>query len=1387
TEVFANSRSSVRVIALNERDNSPIPNAEVTMLFYPGAEAEPISYSGVTDRTGTLELPFRVGDVKEDSVKLEVHVKSVLGHEKLMQELKVKRAFKIMINTDKPIYKPGQMMHLRVLALQRPSMRPVNDRPVLLEIEDSKGNKLFKKELGLSSFGIAGADFQLADEINMGTWTARATIGDAVSQEKKVEVKRYVLPKFKVEVTPDKKFYMPGDTLTGSVQVDYHFGKPVAGGKVKIDLVIFEVGETVMGAIEGETDKNGHFAFEYKLKDYFVGHPLAKGDAPVILKAVVTDAAEQKVEKSATITVSKDPIHIYAIPESGSLVSGVENIIYLMAVYPDGSPAEGAVFTIGGKKFKADALGIATVTTLPKERRYGMKVEVRDRRGASATKNFAFDIDAAEEQVLLRLDKVFTKVGETLNATVFSSHGAGWVYLDIIRDGQTILTRAMEIEKGKATASIDLDADYFGTLIVNAYQINRTGQIVRDTKGLYVARADDLNIAITPGKDVYLPGEDATFDFLVTGANDKPLPAALGVVIVDEAVYALSEMQPGLEKIYFTLEKEIMKPRYEIHEFAPDRFIINPIRPNEKARKQAAQVLCAAASTEVEYSLDVNTGVKKFEEYHETLKKVLDDHLAPMLKAMQAWAEKASQEELKAMKSHRQWLEALVKSGALNEKQTKDPWGNDLIFPGWYPLQSLMIYSKGPDGELGTEDDVFLEKKNIFKNGKWPRIQKWDDVRGFLSGRLARLHHFDKNGRLPLQMWQRERVMKMGMAAEGAALAGKGGGAMPPSEGGAAAKPRLRQFFPETLYFNAEILTDENGKATLTIPMADNITTWRMSTFASGLKGQLGSAQTGIRVFQDFFIDLNLPVALTQNDYVEVPVAVYNYLKKEQTITLTLERDDDGWFELTGGPVQEIKLGPDGVGVVHFPVKALKVGCHSFTVLAEGDAGFKDYIRQSVDVEPDGRKFELVQNGKLSAEGGPVRFTVDIPKEAIPDAYKVFVKIYPGVMAQTQEGLDSMLRMPCGCFEQTSSATYPNAMILDYMTRTKKITPEIRMKAESLINLGYQKLVAFEVDGGGFSWFGSAPANRVLTSYGLMEFHDLAKVYQIDPKLISRTQTWLAKQQKDDGHWEPDKSYCHQESWNKIQNSSLLVTAYIMWGLRHSGYEGPQMAKGFDYMKKHMDEADNAYTLSLMLNAYALDKKHEKELAKVIDKLLAVKKSDGDKVWWEAGVSSGTYSRGNSADVETTAMVAIGLMNCDRQTSLVGKILNYLLDRKQPTGGWPGTQATVLALRAMLMSVEKSQEKITGEVTVKVGEERRDFDVSRENADMYHILDFKGATKTGGNKVSLQFEGEGGMMYQVVTRYYLPWRGVEGEPRETLSIDVKYDKTKLKQKDIVTA
>ena len=48
-------------------------------------------------------------------------------------------------------------------------------------------------------------------------------------------------------------------------------------------------------------------------------------------------------------------------------------------------------------------------------------------------------------------------------------------------------------------------------------------------------------------------------------------------------------------------------------------------------------------------------------------------------------------------------------------------------------------------------------------------------------------------------------------------------------ESGSADTPHIRSYFPEALYINPEIITDRKGRASIVIPMADSITTWRMA------------------------------------------------------------------------------------------------------------------------------------------------------------------------------------------------------------------------------------------------------------------------------------------------------------------------------------------------------------------------------------------------------------------------------------------------------------------------------------------------------------------------------------------------------------------------------
>src|SRR5204863_903929 len=157
-----------------------------------------------------------------------------------------------------------------------------------------------------------------------------------------------------------------------------------------------------------------------------------------------------------------------------------------------------------------------------------------------------------------------------------------------------------------------------------------------------------------------------------------------------------------------------------------------------------------------------------------------------------------------------------------------------------------------------------------------------------------------------------------------------------------------------------------------------------------------------------------------------------------------------------------------------------------------------------------------------------------------------------------------------------------------YMKRTKKLTPEVHAKAEGFIANGYQRLLTFEVAGGGFSWFGQAPANKILTAYGLMEFSDMSKVYDVDPNLIRRTQQWLASQQQPDGSWKPDTSFINEGATNRYNSDLLRITAYIAWSLENTGYQGPAVEKARQFVDNRMNANGNtkldSYTLAVVAN-----------------------------------------------------------------------------------------------------------------------------------------------------------------------------------------------------------
>jgi hypothetical protein len=1525
-ELFAGSQAALRCAVHGVRsatETVPLPGADVKVqLRGRGDKVYPL-YRGKAGADGAAAVTFRVPELPAGSYKLEVSTKSALGEEKLARDVKVKTSAKVLLTSDKPLYQPGQKMHLRALALRSFDLKPVGKATLLLEVEDAKGNKVFKKELKTSEYGIASADFQLADEVNQGDYRIRAILGEHQA-DRTVTVKPYVLPKFKVELKADKSFYLPKETLRGDLQVDYFFGKPVAGATVEVKASTFDVAFKDFLTWKGKTDAHGHVKFSVALPASFVGLPLQKGNALVRLEAKVTDTADHTEKASRTWPVSDQSIRVSLIPEGGRLVPGMENRVFAAALYPDGTPAQCALKvwtgnTNKGKPFatlKTNSAGLAEVRLTPKagQMRQGgwqqrtvemlggkqihwaptslfdLTAEARDRKGNTARTTIALSSEPAGDNVLLRLNKAIYKGGESLKLDVRTSAGLPTVYVDVIKSGQTMLTRWLDVEDGKASCKVALPAAVFGTLEVHAYQMLRSGEIIRDTRVVYVSPASGLKVSVKADKDVYLPGKEGVIRFEVTDSAGKPTAAALGVLVVDEAVYALQDMQPELEKVYFTLQQELLKPRVQVV-YKPqqniDILVRQPVLP--APQQQVAEVLLTAVRPEAPARWHVDPGMERRNklvaqvqglawplfQYALTNKSVVAKKdgrwafraglLAELVKAKRvteqqvtdptgtklslaglakvepwftaerfaaaltrgrmqqlAWtmAQHSNGKRAKYFKDGKwvfpkDYLAVAAKESRLDAAYLQDAWGQLIRLArrdpkrknatGWELFNAHELLSAGPDGKFGTSDDVTFAPVDLWTLARtwWQSEQQrqlWQNQwhRGWRRGRDA---WFGRNGPpmpggRPMREgdWdKRAKAAKGGRRPE--AKSGKPGSG---GDGGGPAPVRMREYFPETLLWRPSLITDERGRAELKVPFADSITTWRLTASASSRGGLLGGVSAPLRVFQDFFVDLDLPVALTQNDEVAFPVAVYNYLKEGQTVTLKLKAEP--WFELTDGLglVRKVKLKANQVTALKFRIKVKKVGHFPLTVKALGSK-MSDAIRRSIDVLPDGRKVEQVVTDRLK---GKMTQTVTIPESAIADASRLLVRIYPGVFSQLLEGTEGMLRLPNGCFEQTSSSAYPNILVADYMKRTRTGSPATLMKAEQYLNVGYQRLLTFERPGGGFDWWGSGPPLVWLSAYGLQEFNDMAKVYPVDRKVIERTQNWLLKQQASDGTWS-NIGATHGVSIERMGDPKLLLTSYVAWSLLDSmprpgnwkkTAEYTSLKKAIDYIRDHAPKADNAYIMALAANALAAwDAKDDSTfevLTKLLKKLEAKKerKPEWKAVCFPAKGQSLAYARDESLTVETTALAVLAMIKNGQFPNSVNDALTYLVKSKGPGGCWGSTQATILSLKALVAGAGGTPPKTTTPFIIKVnGKEVASGKVTPKNADVLQQFDLREHVKVGRNEVTVEAKGETSLMYQVVGRHFEPWKKDRPAKKPVLDVAVSYDRTKLATADRLKA
>nr|XP_033781005.1 alpha-2-macroglobulin-like protein 1 [Geotrypetes seraphini] len=129
------------------------------------------------------------------------------------------------IQTDKPIYKPGQKVHLRIVTL-REDFVPVNDVYDVIELQDPNGNRIGQWLNVVPQQGIVDLSYPLASEPPLGTYIINVDAGKA---KQGFDVEEYVLPKFEVRFVAPVQIYILDVSFEVQVCGRYTYGKLVDG------------------------------------------------------------------------------------------------------------------------------------------------------------------------------------------------------------------------------------------------------------------------------------------------------------------------------------------------------------------------------------------------------------------------------------------------------------------------------------------------------------------------------------------------------------------------------------------------------------------------------------------------------------------------------------------------------------------------------------------------------------------------------------------------------------------------------------------------------------------------------------------------------------------------------------------------------------------------------------------------------------------------------------------------------------------------------------------------------------------------------------------------------------------------------------------------------
>jgi hypothetical protein len=610
------------------------------------------------------------------------------------------------------------------------------------------------------------------------------------------------------------------------------------------------------------------------------------------------------------------------------------------------------------------------------------------------------------------------------------------------------------------------------------------------------------------------------------------------------------------------------------------------------------------------------------------------------------------------------------------------------------------------------------------------------------------------------------------------------------------ATPRLRQYFPETLLWQPEVHTDRAGRSTVKVPLADTITTWKVSVIASDLDGHIATASRDIRAFLPFFAELEPPKVLTVGDEIHLPVTVRNYLDKPQSVSLDWTAEP--WSQLLSPRTVQLEVSPGDYAEQTFSFRAalpMKDAAQRLTAFNRSSANDSDAIEKKLRIHADGQQ-RLAQSSSIIL--GNTSLSIEIPASALPGSVEAELVLYPNLIAHVGDAIEGIMERPYGCAEQTISSAYPSLLWLELQKAQQFPSSPMDARAHHYLKLAYARLLRYREPDGGFSLWGKGEAEISVSAYALRFLTEASEFTEVDPDVIAATRHWLLQKGTPQGAWMEKDS-----NGKSVEGSLLYETAYVLEvlarDLQHRNtndkdieLERQAVGKATDYLANAAHGNSEPYDVALIaLAKLAAGEDASKEIAM----LLSLEHFEGEGSYWDLQHNTIFYGWGYTGRIETTALVLDALATTRTQGHASPELERalhrgtlFLLKNKDKYGVWYSTQATVDVLQSLvhqLGPVASAPDSSSPPMRVLVdGMPGPQFSASSDVRQLTpQRADLTPFLRPGKHNIELRGGPSTRATAYVNASYYLPWTdptvttsSVRSGDAESLHYSVQFDR-----------